>query len=94
MSSLWVSHSSDSTGQMIALDKVIKIRTFKQNKDGRTLYRMVFETEVQSISQVSWDFVYKENALKIIERIVKLIDPSNDDPTGSQIFKDLAKGFE
>ncbi len=79
---------------MIALDKVIKIRTFKQNKDGRMLYRMVFETEVQSISQVSWDFVYKENALKIIERIVKLIDPSNDDPTGSHIFKDLAKGFE
>lgn len=94
MSSLWVSHSSDSTGQMIALDKVIKIRTFKQNKESRTIYRMIFETDVQSNPQVSWDFVYKESAIKIIERIVRLIDPSNEDPTGSQIFKDLAKGFE
>ena len=94
MSSLWVSHSSDSTGQMVALDKVIKIRTFKQNKESRTIYRMIFETDVQSNPQVAWDFVYKESALKIIERIVRLIDPSNEDPTGSQIFKDLAKGFE
>ncbi len=93
MSSLWVSHSSDSTGQMIALDKVVKIRTFRHTKEGRTVYRIVFETEVQSITQVTWDFVHKENALRTIERIVNLIDPTCSDVTEAIIYKDLTKGF-
>lgn len=58
------------------------------------MFRMVFETDVNNIPQITWDFALKESALKIIERIVRLIDPSNEDPTGSQIFKDLAKGFD
>lgn len=79
---------------MIALDKVIKIRTFKQNKDGRTIYRMIFETELQTISQIVWDFPYKDNALKTIERIIRLVDPGNEAPTTSQLFRDLEKGFD
>ena len=79
---------------MIALDKVVKIRTFRHTKDGRPVYRIVFETEVQSISQVTWDFVHKENAMRTIERIVSLIDPNCSDLTEAIIYKDLTKGFE
>lgn len=94
MSSLWVSHSSDSTGQMIALDKVVKIRTFKQNKDGRVIYRMVFETTYSVASQVTWDFGLRESALNTVERIAVLVTPGNADPRETQIYKDLAKGFD
>lgn len=94
MSSLWVSHSSDSTGQMIALDKVVKIRTFKQHKDGRVIYRMVFETTYSVSAQVTWDFALKEAALRTIERIAQLVDGNNPDAKDSQIYKDLAKGFD
>lgn len=94
MSSLWVSHSSDSTGQMIALDKVVKIRTFKQHKDGRVVFRMIFETTYSITAQVTWDFALKEVALRTVERIAKLVDGSEQDPKETQIYKDLAKGFD
>ena len=94
MSSLWVSHSSDSTGQMIALDKVVKIRTFKQNKDGRVLYRIVFETTHSVAAQVTWDFGVKDSALQTVTRIAMLIEAGNSDPKETQIYKDLAKGFD
>lgn len=95
MSSLWVSHSSDSTGQAITLEKVVKIRTFKQNKDGRApIYRMVFDTDIQAISQVTWDFATKTAALIVVERIVRTLDPLSVDITNTQIYKDLARGFE
>lgn len=96
MSSLWVSHSSDSTGQLIALEKVVKIRTFKQNKDGRLLYRMVFETDISSSSTTTWDFAQKEQALDTIARIVQLVDASVTAGTiqESVIYGDLARGFE
>lgn len=94
MSSLWVSHSSDSTGQMIALDKVVKIRTFKQNKDSRIIYRMVFETTYSVAAQVTWDFGLRDSALQTVERIAQLVEPGNADPRETQIYKDLAKGFD
>lgn len=94
MSSLWVSHSSDSTGQMIALDKVVKIRTFKQTKDGRVLYRMVFETTYSVNAQVTWDFALKESALLTVERIAKMVEVGTSDPKETLIYKDLAKGFD
>lgn len=94
MSSLWVSHSSDSTGQMIALDKVIKIRTFKQTKDGRTIYRMVFETTYTPAAQVTWDFGLKALALQTVERIAVLVGSGDENPIETQIYKDLAKGFD
>lgn len=78
---------------MIALDKVVKIRTFKQHKDGRALFRMVFETTLATTAQVTWDFAHKEAALQTVERIANLVQPS-DNPTETQIYKDLAKGFE
>lgn len=96
MSSLWVSHSSDSTGQLIALEKVVKIRTFKQIKDGRLLYRMVFETDMAASSTTTWDFAKKEQALETIARIVSLIDSTalKDRLHESVIYIDLARGFE
>lgn len=94
MSSLWVSHSSDSTGQMIALDKVVKIRTFKQTKDSRVIYRMVFETTYSVAAQVTWDFCLKESALITVERISALVNIGTLDPKETQIYKDLAKGFD
>lgn len=94
MSSLWVSHSSDSTGQMIALDKVVKIRTFKQTKDGRVIYRIVFETTTSVAAQVTWDFGLKGSALQTVERIAVLVESGNADPKDTQIYKDLAKGFD
>lgn len=93
MSSLWVSHSSDSTGQMIALDKVVKIRTFKQTKDGRVIYRIVFETTHTVAPQVTWDFGLKESALCTVDRIAILVT-GNSDPKETQIYRDLAKGFD
>lgn len=94
MSSLWVSHSSDSTGQMIALDKVFKIRTFKQHKDGRTLFRIVFETTFATSSQITWDFALKEAALATITRIATIVDPLAANPNETQIYTDLARGFD
>lgn len=81
---------------MIALDKVIKIRTFKQHKGGRLLYRMVFETDISSSSITTWDFAQKEHALDTIARIVQLVDSSATPVTirESMIYIDLAKGFE
>lgn len=58
------------------------------------MFRMVFETDVNNIPQITWDFALKENALGTIERIVFLIDPARTDPMTSLIYKDLAKGFD
>lgn len=94
MSAYWVSHCSESTGQMVALNKVFKIRTFKQRKENATVFRIVFEMDhVTSNNHVTWEFVDRATAINAVKRIVKTIVVDATEVADNQLFIDLIKGF-
>ena len=88
MSGSWISHSNDSTGQAISLDNVVKIRTFKQVRDGRAIYRIVVEFGITNYPVTTWDFSTLTAATIAVDRIAEALklDP--------HVLMDLKRGFE
>jgi hypothetical protein len=105
MSNKWISHynenNSNSTGQMICLRHVFKIRTFRKEADKRTLYVIAFENDVMgNNSNVAWQYNSRNEAEDMILRIVAGVegfDFEKDDCEKlktSKLYLDLTRGFD
>lgn len=105
MGNQWISHfnenNSTSTGQMICLRHVFKIRTFRKDADGRTSYLVVFESDVLGNNgNVTWQYNSRTDAEEVIMRIVAGVEDiefsveSETSIRNSRLFIDLVRGFD
>lgn len=105
MSNKWISHynenNSTSTGQMICLRHVFKIRTFRKEVDGRASYTVVFESDILGNNgHVTWQYTDRLHANEVIMRIVAGVEDIEYIPVNhqaicdSRLYIDLIRGFE
>ena len=104
MSDKWISHygesNSSSTGQMICLRHIFKIRTYRKDSDTRASYVVVFEPDVLGNSgNVQWQYNSLVDAEDVILRIVAIIEGITFEELNyeriksSRLYVDLIRGF-
>lgn len=100
----WISYYSDvnsvSTGQMLCLSRVCKIRTFTKNNDRGITYNIVFEGDsFKSGDFAVWQYLDLEKAEQAILDIVSIVEDIELTDSGitvvknTQLYQNMMKGF-
>lgn len=101
----WISHytenNSNSTGQMICLRYVFKIRTFIKETDHKAMYSIVFEGDISgSNGTVTWQYNSRAEAELTIMKVVACVEEIEwkvdniEQIRTSQLYIDLMRGFD